>query len=111
MDLGRTPREEKMSSSDVRTKRKRGSAKSRRGAERTAFITAPANTDTSVIRQLLEQQGVNAFALDELDLPGAPLSMVVKEAIDRADMVIAVLGGREESGNVLFELGVAQGLK
>jgi hypothetical protein len=37
--------------------------------------------------------------------------MVVKEAIDRADIVIAVLGGREESGNVLFELGVAQGLK
>ena len=100
-----------MSSADARAKRKRRSAKSRRGRERTAFITAPPATDTSVIRRLLEQQGVNTLAADELDLPGAPLSMVVMEAMGRADIVIGVLGEREESGNVLFELGVAQGLK
>src|SRR5438094_4022808 len=100
---------DKMSSADIRTKRKRGSGKSRRGGEKTAFITAPASTDTSVIRQLLEQHGVKPFVLEELDLPGAPLSMVVSEAIGRADIVIAVFGGREVSANVLFELGVAQG--
>src|SRR5438552_2674249 len=82
MEAGRTPGGENMRSSDVRTKRTRRSGKSRKGAERTAFISAPAHTDTSVIRQLLEQHGVNAFALDEVDLPGAPLSMIVKEAID-----------------------------
>jgi hypothetical protein len=39
------------------------------------------------------------------------MSMVLMEAIGRADIVIAVFGGREESVNVLFELGVALGLR
>jgi hypothetical protein len=67
--------------------------------------------DASVVRRLLEQHGVNTFALEEVELLGAPLSMIVKEAIGRADLVIAVLGRREESGQAFFELGVAQGLQ
>jgi hypothetical protein len=64
-----------------------------------------------VIRHVLKQHGVNAFAADELDLAGAPMALVLMEAVGRADIVIGVFGGQEESGNVLFELGVAQGLK
>src|SRR5882724_1040029 len=99
-----------MSSADTRTRRKQKHAKSRPGGERIAFIAAPPTTDVSVIRQLLAKHGANAFALEETDLPGAPLSMVIMKAIERADIVIAVLAGREQSRNVLFEVGVARGL-
>src|SRR5260370_19106070 len=100
-----------MSSANIKPKRKQKSAKFSTRRRRTAFITAPPGTDTSVIRQLLETQGTNVFALAEMDLPGASLSRLIWKAIDRADVVIAVLAGREESRNVLIEVGVAQGLQ
>jgi hypothetical protein len=99
-----------MSSPGTGIKRKRKASKPRKGGERKAIITAPSATDTSVIRQILEKHGVKAFAADELGLAGFPLSKVVTEAIGRADIVVAILGGKDESGNVLFEVGIAQGL-
>ena len=37
-----------------------------------AFIAAPAFADASVVRRVLEQQGISTFTADELELPGLP---------------------------------------
>jgi hypothetical protein len=80
---------------------------------RRAFITAPTDTDTGVIREILAREGVVAFTADELDLPGLSLPEIVREAVGRADMVVAVTGDADtnKNSNVFFELGFALAMK
>ncbi len=76
-----------------------------------ALITAPASTDTSVIRQLLERQDFAPFTADELDMPGQSLSEILQTALGKAEIVVAILNGSAQSSNVFFELGFAQAMK
>jgi hypothetical protein len=77
----------------------------------TAIISAPAHVDTSVIRKEFENRGVTVFSPDELDLPGRNLSEIVREAIERADLVVAVVDSSAASNNVFFEVGFAQAMR
>src|SRR5438874_6944129 len=95
----------------VNAKEKRkGNGAAERPRGRTALITAPVATDTSVIRRILESQGVEAYSADELDGPGRSMSEILQEAVEQADVVVAVLHGSVQSSNVFFELGFAQAL-
>ncbi len=76
-----------------------------------AFISAAASTDTSVVRQVLGQQGIATFTADELDLPGLPFSEIVREGIEQADFVVGIVDNAAASENVLFELGFAQAMQ
>lgn len=80
-------------------------------ARRRAFISAPASADTSVIRRVLQQQGIETFTPDELDLPGLPFSEVVREGIEQADFFVGIVDDAATNNNVLFELGFAQAMQ
>lgn len=86
--------------------------KSGAAAAKTAFITAPPSTNTGVIRRILEDEGIVTFSADELALPGLPLAELIREAIGRADVVVAVLeDGSKGNSNVFLELGFALAMK
>src|SRR4051794_12813631 len=99
-----------MSSTSAEEERSQGPPPRTDGPKRTAFVSAPASADTTVLRELLARHGVDAFTADEVALPGRALSEVIRECVARADLVVAVLDGGAGSGNVLFELGFAQAL-
>ncbi len=80
------------------------------GRAQTAFISAPSYVDTSGIRKELEGKGVRVFSPDELDLPSRNLSEIVREAIGRADLVVAVVDSSAASNCVFFEVGFAQAM-
>src|SRR5438552_2978154 len=93
-----------MRNSEALIKRKRP-GKPRK--EKKALLAAPVTTDTSLIRQLLSAEGVSAFTVDELALPGQSLQGIVEKAVRRADVVIVVLPAEVSRENVLIELGFA----
>jgi hypothetical protein len=76
-----------------------------------AFISAPTSVDTSVIRQALERRGITPYEIDDLVEAGASITKLLDDCLDRADLVVAVLGGGKAKDNVLFELGYAMALK
>jgi hypothetical protein len=78
--------------------------------DKRAFISAPASTDAQVLKNLLKQEGIIAFTADELDVGGLPFSQIIRRAIGDSQLVVAVLGAGPVNENVLFELGIAQGM-
>ncbi|QEH32752.1 hypothetical protein OJF2_12310 [Aquisphaera giovannonii] len=78
---------------------------------RRAFISAPASVDTGVIRQALESRGIAPYEIDDLANAGVSMPEIIDDCIQRADLVVAVIGGGKAKGNVLFELGFATALK
>jgi hypothetical protein len=75
-----------------------------------AYISAPAGVDTRPIRQALESRGVRTFSPDQLDLPGMRLPDILREAVRRADLVVAVVDPTVASNFVYYEVGYAEGM-
>jgi hypothetical protein len=84
--------------------------KKRAGPKR-AYVTGPHLNETGPVRRLLEARGLTAFSPDELDLPGQTLTDVMREAMEQADIVVAVVDSSESSNLVFYELGLSQSLK
>jgi hypothetical protein len=74
-----------------------------------AYLSAPPGVDTRPLRRAFEAKGVQAFSPDQLDLPGL-LSDVLREAMGRADLVVAVVDPTSSSNFVFYEIGYAQGM-
>lgn len=77
---------------------------------RSAYVSAPKSLDTTQLRTTLASKGVRAFSPDELDLPGRTLTEVLRQGMERADLVVGLVGPTPDSSVVFFELGLAQGL-
>jgi hypothetical protein len=75
-----------------------------------AYISAPPSIDTRPLRQAFEAKGVHAFSPDQLDLPGL-LPAVLREAMQRADVIVAVVDPTSSSNFVFYEIGYAQGME
>jgi hypothetical protein len=75
-----------------------------------AFISAPLSIDTNLILQILKERGLETIRLDEMEA-GQSIYELVRKSINRADYVIAVMGEGKTNENVLFELGMATGLR
>jgi hypothetical protein len=75
-----------------------------------AYISAPPCVDTSAVRKALESKGVQCFSPDQLDLPGQNLSQILREAMERADLIVAVVDPTVASNFVFYEVGFAQAL-
>jgi hypothetical protein len=88
------------------TKKREGSDEPRPAL---AYISAPPSIDTRPLRQAFEVKGVHAFSPDQLDLPGQ-LPDVLREAMRRADLVVAVVDPTSSSNFVFYEVGYAQGV-
>ena len=76
---------------------------------RAVFVSSPARTDTSVIRRVLEGEGISVLE-SELPEPGQFIRESLIEGIRKADAVIAVLGDGRSCSNVFYELGYADAL-
>jgi hypothetical protein len=73
------------------------------------FLSCPARTDTSVIRRVLEGEGVSVRS-DENVEPGENVRASLIEGMQKADAVIAVLGDRPKSSNVFYQMGLADAM-
>ena len=78
---------------------------------KTCFISATLDTDTSKLRQSLEQHGVEWTDAASAMTVGASLNQSVYHAIQEAYFVCAVLNSGYESTFISFEMGVAVGLQ
>jgi hypothetical protein len=76
-----------------------------------ACIAAPNYLDTRALRKELTCRGVEVFSPEELDLPGRNVAEVVREALRRADLVVAVVDRTADSSVVFYEIGFAQALE
>ena len=82
-----------------------------RARPKKAYITGPRLSDTAPVRRVLEAKGVSTFSPDELNLPSQNLTQVMREAMEQADLVVALVDSTKESNLVFYELGVAQALR
>src|SRR6185312_14998480 len=62
---------------------------------RKAFITAPYTTDTSLLRQALEDRGFVPFEIDELPSKGRSIPELLEDCLKDVDLVIAMTGSAD----------------
>jgi hypothetical protein len=72
------------------------------------YISAPANFDLTRLESLLDSQKIEYHSFYDFSI-GTTFSDLIRRKIRESDFIIAVL--QSENANVLFELGVAEGLK
>src|SRR5258707_11176091 len=77
---------------------------------KTCFISAPVKVDTFTLRKALESRGVR-WSDASAAKPGTSILNTIESAIEGADFVCVVLPTGFENKNVLFEMGLARGLK
>lgn len=77
---------------------------------KSAYVTAPRSIDANPIRAVLEGKGLRTFSPDQLDVPSQNLSQAIREGMQQADLVVAVVGPGEDSNFVFYELGFAEAL-
>lgn len=70
------------------------------------FISASAKTDTKIIKNILENNGIIAY--DFYDFPLGQSIQDIKKKIKEADFGIAVISGNDT--NVFYEMGICEGL-
>jgi hypothetical protein len=78
-------------------------------AMRTVFLSYPARTDTSVIRRVLNDEGVDVSSDKDVG-PGMDVRASLIENMQKSDAVIAVFGDPSKAPNVFYEIGLADGL-
>lgn len=71
------------------------------------YISAPANSDLSLINEMLDRLQIEYHNFYDFSV-GSSFSDLIKRKIRESDFVLALIS--ESNQNVLFELGVAQGL-
>jgi hypothetical protein len=76
---------------------------------RSVFLSYPVRTDTSVIRRLLEGEGVGVRSDEDIE-PGENFRASLIEGMQKADAVIAVLGERPKNSNVFYQMGLADAM-
>jgi hypothetical protein len=80
----------------------------RRGADRTVFISG-SHRDAERLRRALNEQGVATTGADELGVAEV-WSSALRSALERSDVVIALLDPPKSAPQTFFELGFAEGL-
>ena len=72
------------------------------------YISAPTNFDLTRLESLLDSQKIEYHSFYDVSI-GSTFSDLIRRKIRESDFIIAVL--QYDNANVLFELGVAEGLK
>lgn len=76
---------------------------------RSVFVSHPTHTDISIIRRVLEGEGV-AVRSDEDVKPSQPIRESLIEGMQKVDAVIAVLGNHSENASIFYQMGLADGM-
>lgn len=77
----------------------------------TCFVSAPAGVNLSRIKQILLERDIEFVLPSEVLAHGQTISEKINKLISRSDIFMAVFDDVHDSGNILFELGLAVGLK
>lgn len=85
--------------------RRRGSQRTHRW--RSCFISAAPRANLAVLRQLLQERGINASIASELQPRSSSLHTLVTDAITDSDFFIAVLGSERFDASIYYEIGFA----
>jgi hypothetical protein len=72
------------------------------------YISAPADFDLTRIEELLNRQNIDHHSFYDFSV-GSTFSDLIRRKIRESDFIIAIL--QTNNSNVLFELGVAEGLR
>lgn len=75
----------------------------------TCYISSPLLVDTTPLRALLVELGVTPIAIDEMPTAGQAIVPTLESWLRNTSFVCAVLPAAK-SANILFEIGLAQGL-
>lgn len=75
------------------------------------FVSAPAGTDLSQLLEALEEHNIHLLDPTQFAPGAVKITDKIIDGISHADLVIAVLGTANSSGNVLCELGCASALR
>jgi Nucleoside 2-deoxyribosyltransferase len=75
-----------------------------------SFVSAPAGTDISQLLEILKENHIKILDPAQFAPGAVKITDKIIDGIRHADLVIAVLGAANLSGNVLFELGCASAL-
>ena len=73
----------------------------------TCFVSAPAGVNFARIKKLLLEKGLEFIHPSEILSYGQSISEKINKLISQSDIFIAVFEDKFESGNTLFELGIA----
>ncbi len=76
-------------------------------ARRRCFVAAAAGADFSIVQQVLEDAGWEAFLITDVPRREASFESLARQAVSSADLVIGLLSGGARDQVVLFELGIA----
>ncbi len=71
------------------------------------FISASFETETDIIKSVLDENGVDVFDLYDFSIGGS-IQQILKRKLRQSDFAIFIL--TEENKNVLYEMGVCEGL-
>ena len=77
--------------------------------KRRVFI-ASSTLDAAPVRKAMQNTSLHGVTLEEAAIPGTSWINSLYQCVKDADMVVGIMGSRENNFNVLFELGVASGL-
>ena len=77
----------------------------------TCFVSAPAGVNLTTIKQILLERNIEFVLPSETLTHGQSISEKINRLISRCDIFLAVFDDIHESRNILFELGLAVGLK
>jgi hypothetical protein len=75
-----------------------------------SFVSAPAGTDISQLLEILKENHIQILDPAQFSPGAVKITDKIIDGIRHADLVIAVLGAANLSGNVLFEIGCASAL-
>jgi hypothetical protein len=75
------------------------------------FVSAPAGVNLSRLKQILLERDIEFVLPSEVLTHGQTISEKINKLISRSDIFMAVFDDVHDSGNILFELGLAVGLK
>ena len=73
----------------------------------TCFVSAPAGVNLARIKKLLLEKGLEFIHPSEVLSYSQTISEKINKLISQSDIFIAVFEDKFESGNTLFELGIA----
>lgn len=90
--------------------RSSASGGSETGRIRAVFLSTPLHTDTSLVRRILDEEGVKILFPEDVAEPGQFIRDSLIQGIQESDAVLVVPDPTAPSENVFYEMGLADAL-
>lgn len=75
------------------------------------FVSSPVGTDLSSLLSIIEENNIHVLNPNEFAPGAVQITEKLIDGIERADLIVGVLGSRNSDANVMYELGYATALE